>query len=296
MTPPTRLRALACYSLCLGLWTSAASALDLTALWDFSRPEVSEQRFRAALETASGDDALILRTQIARTYGLRKDFDTARRMLRDIEPAVPTAGAQAQVRYHLELGRTFASATHVAERLSQEDKARARQAYGRALELARAAKLDGLAIDAIHMFAFIDTAPAEQLTWGQAALDLALSSSQPEARRWEASIRNNVGLALHQLGRREEALGQFQQALAIRERGTNALATHVARWRVAWTLRSLSRTDEALAIQLALEQAADAAGKPDPYVFEELEALYRMKGDSAKAAHYAQRKTTARER
>ena len=45
-------------------------ALDLNALWDFGRPEVSEQRFRDALQSATGDQALILRTQIARTYGL----------------------------------------------------------------------------------------------------------------------------------------------------------------------------------------------------------------------------------
>ena len=47
---------------------------DLSMLWDFNQPDVSEQRFRAALASAAGDDALILQTQIARTYGLRGDF------------------------------------------------------------------------------------------------------------------------------------------------------------------------------------------------------------------------------
>lgn len=106
------------------------------------------------------------------------------------------AGLQAQVRYHLELGRAYASAAHPKDRLSEEAKPQARQSYGRALELARAARLDDLAIDAIHMFAFVDTAPADQLKWGRAALDVALASRQPEARRLEASIRNNVGYAL----------------------------------------------------------------------------------------------------
>lgn len=293
---PTRAACFAGLSLALTLWTAPATAIDLTPLWDFSRPEVSEQRFKAALENAKGDDALILRTQIARTYGLRKDFDTARQQLLEMAPATQTAGPEAKVRHHLELGRTYASATHPKDRLSEEAKTQARQSYGRALELARTARLDDLAIDAIHMFAFVDTAPADQLKWGQAALDVALASQQPEARRWEASIRNNVGYALHQLGRYDEALVQFQQALAIRERGTNAQATHVARWMVAWTLRSLSRNDEALQIQLALEKAADAAGKPDEYVFEELEALYRAAGDLRKAEHYAALKTSARRR
>jgi hypothetical protein len=59
---------------------------------------------------------------------------------------------------------------------------------------------------------------------------------------------------------------------------------------VARTLRSLQRHDDALAIQLGLERELDAAGQPDPYVFEELEALYRATGDTAKAEHYRARK------
>lgn len=268
-------------------------ALDLNALWDFGRPEVSEQRFRDALQSATGDQALILRTQIARTYGLRKDFEQARRLLAGLEADMSSAGPEARIRYHLELGRTWASATHPASLLTTQAQDQARRAYERALELARAARLDGLTIDAIHMLAFVDRAPADQLKWGEAALAVVLSSTQPEAQRWEASVRNNVGYALHQLGRFAEALGQFQQALAIRERGTNAQATRVARWMVAWTLRSLARDEEALAMQLALERDADAAGQPDPYVFEELEVLYKSKGDLARAQHYAARKAAA---
>jgi tetratricopeptide (TPR) repeat protein len=275
----------------LGLivWGEPAMAIDLTPLWDFSRPELSEQRFRAALADATGDDALILRTQIARSQGLRQDFEGARQTLQAIAASMGTAGAEAQVRYHLERGRTFASATHPPALRTPENLQLARQAFERALELARAAQLDGLAIDAIHMFAFVDPAPADQLRWGEAALAIALTSSQPAAQRWEPSIRNNVGYALHQLGRYDAALGQFQQALALREQGTNRQATFVARWMVAWTLRSLGRNDEALRIQLQLEQEADAAGQADEHVFKELEALYQAIGDAAKARHYARR-------
>lgn len=283
-------------SLCLSLSTGPALAIDIVPLWDFARPDVSEQRFRTALEKATGDDALILRTQIARTYGLRKDFDGARKILREIEAAASTASPEVQVRFHLELGRTFASAAHPADLLTSEATTQARREFSRALELARTAKLDGLAIDAIHMFAFVDKAPADQLKWGETALSIALSSQQPEARRWEASIRNNVGYALHQLGRYDDALSQFQQALAIREKGTNPAATHAARWMVGWALRSLARVDEALQIQLALEKEADAAGKQDPYVFEELETLYTTKGNPEMAQHYAKRKSAANQR
>ena len=52
---------------CLAVLGGSAMAIDLTPLWDHAQPAVSEERFRAALGTASGDDALMLRTQIART-------------------------------------------------------------------------------------------------------------------------------------------------------------------------------------------------------------------------------------
>ncbi len=264
-------------------------AVDVTPLWDFSKPDVSEQRFRAALESASGDDALILQTQIARTYGLRGQFDTAREVLKRIESDVQRAGPEARVRYDLELGRTYASATHPPESQTSQTKEQARQSYERALIRARTAGLDGLAIDAIHMLAFVDVAPADQLKWAQQALAVAQSSSQPAAKRWEASIRNNLGYALYQLGRYDDALVEFNAALEIRERGTNAEATRSARWMVAWALRALGRSDEALAIQLRLEREADGAGQPDRYVFEELEILYRDRGDSERAQHYQQR-------
>ena len=102
------------------LTTNNAMAIDLTPLWDFSKPELSERRFRAALETAKGDDALILHTQIARTHGLRKGFAKAQAVLTTIEPQVKTAGHEARARYALELGRTYASATHPRETQTDE--------------------------------------------------------------------------------------------------------------------------------------------------------------------------------
>ena len=39
-------------------------AADIDALWDYDRPALSETRFRDALKTESGDDALELQTQI----------------------------------------------------------------------------------------------------------------------------------------------------------------------------------------------------------------------------------------
>jgi tetratricopeptide (TPR) repeat protein len=119
------------------------------------------------------------------------------------------------------------------------------------------------------------------------------SSSQPEAKKWEGSLRNNLGYALHTLGRYAEALAEFKLALAACERDGNPGKIRIAHWMIAWTLRSLGQLEEALAIQLRLEKECDEAGEPDPYVFEELELLYRELKNDERAEHYAARKNTA---
>lgn len=267
-----------------------AHAIDLGPLWNYDKPELSEQRFMSALTTADADDALILQTQIARTHGLRGDFARARRTLASVEAQLPKASAEARVRHALEFGRTWISATHPPELQTHDAKERARTAYLRAYDIARAQQLDALSVDALHMMAFVETDPPDQLKWAREALRVVDASSQQDAKKWEASLRNNAGYALHQLGRFDEALTEFNKGLRLRETGTDAEATREARWMIAWTLRALKRSDEALAIQLQLERECDAANAPDPYVFEELEALYRERGDVELADRYAARK------
>jgi tetratricopeptide (TPR) repeat protein len=276
----------ACFAALIVIAASHAMALDLAPLWNFDEPLQSEQRFRLALRTATGDDAFILRTQIARCQGLRGRFSEAREMLDGLEPQLHAAGDEARTRYWLELGRTYSSATHPPESQTADARRRARHAYTQAFQTAERAQLDALAVDALHMLAFVDTDPADQLKWGQAALAIAQSSSQPAARRWEASLRNNMGEALYELGRHDEALVQFKRAVELRERGTDVEATRIAHWMVGRSLRALGRIDEALVVQLRLEGERDATGTASPYVFEELELLYRAKGDAHRAEHY----------
>src|ERR1041384_5322792 len=191
--------------------------IDVSTLWDFNNPEISEERFLSALATASADDAFILQTQIARTYGLRRNFSQAQQILAEIEPHIENASKEAKVYYYLELGRTYSSATHPPESQTAEVRELARSAFMRAAELAQNGNLDRLAIDALHMMTFIDTAPEEQLEWNRKALALMQSSSQPDAKKWEGALHNNTGYALHLLGHYEEALAEFQLALSAHE-------------------------------------------------------------------------------
>ena len=220
-------------------------------------------------------------------YGLRRDFDKANQILAEIEPQVNDASAEVKVRYHLELGRTLASATHTDESQTDEAKEQARSAYMQAFELAKESQLDYVAVDALHMMSFIVTEPKDQLEWDQKALAYMQASSQEEAKKWEASLRNNIGYALHSLDRYEEALAEFRGALALREKEGKAGSIRLAHWMVAWTLRSMGQLDEALEIQLRLEKECDQAGEPDPFVYEELEHIYKALNDPEKAEYYA---------
>jgi tetratricopeptide (TPR) repeat protein len=268
--------------------------VDVDAIWDFDDPAGSEARFNEALSRATGDDALVLLTQIARTRSLRRLTAAARDTLVPVAAALPAAGPDAVARYWLELGRTWISAVTTPEERTTAALAAARDAYLRAIDAAGEAGLDALAIDAIHMMAFVDTDPADQAAWNTRALDIALASEDPAARRWEASLRNNLGMAFHEAGRDEEALGQFRAALALREAEDDPGRVAIARWMVASALRHLGRLQEAVEIQLRLEQELDAAGRPDPYVFEELERLYRALGQDDRAEHYARRLAASR--
>lgn len=264
--------------------------IDVSTLWDFNKPELSEERFRSALSNAPADDALLLQTQIARTYGIRHNFSQAQQILSHIEPQIQNASVETKARYYLELGRTCSSATHRPESQTTEVRELARSAYMRAFELAQNGKLDSLAIDALHMMTFVDTAPEEQVEWNRKAMALMQSSSQQDAKKWEGSLHNNTGYALHILGRYEDALLEFKLALAAHERGGNPQSIRIAHWMIAWTLRALGQLNEAIEIQLRLERECDEAGEPDPYVFEELELLYKALDNDEKAEYYAARR------
>jgi tetratricopeptide (TPR) repeat protein len=270
------------------------ASVDLDALWDHARPELSEARFKEAAQGAAPDDAAILQTQVARTWGLRRRFDQARAILAPLQPRLPELSPRAQAHFHLEWGRTFVSATHAPAQLTAEDRAAARKSYLEAHRIAQANRLDGVAVDALHMLPFVETDPEAALHWNRQALAAALASAQADARRWEASLRNNIGYALHGMKRYEEALEMFRSALPVLERSGNVRRLRIGHWMVAWTLRTLGRIDEALAIQLRLEQENEADGTPDEHVFEELRQLYAAKGDADRAAAYATKKEKAR--
>jgi len=243
--------------------------VDVAALWDFSDPAASEQRFRDATRDASPRDRLVLATQVARALGLQDRFDEGHAVLDELGADDPGAGElgvddpEVPVRVHLERGRLLRSGG---------DAAAAAPEFAAAAELAGSASLDALRVDALHMVALV--APEEEQTAATlAALAVARASADQAARDWDASLLNNLGMSHADAGRWDDALTAFAEALVARERIGRRDDIRIARWMIGWSLRNLGRTDEALATQLALKADLDSTGDTDSYVDEELALL-----------------------
>ena len=251
---------------------------DLQALWDYNDPPGTESKFRAVLaKVETFDDQPYhaeLLTQIARAQGLRRQFDEAHRMLDEADAMIDADMHRAKVRLLLERGRVFNSSGSI-------DKSK--PLLVEAWELASRQGIDGLAVDAGHMMAIVEV-NAEALKWNHKALDLANSSSDPDAQRWKGSLNNNTGWSHHSNGDYDEALTCFEQALQHRQAQGKADDIRIARWCIARCLRSLDRVEEALAIQRELEQQIADIENPDGFVYEELaECLYALgRTDEAK--------------
>src|SRR4051794_1881109 len=242
---------------------------DLATLWNYDQPDQSERDFRVLLPLVQSDPAnqdyeLELLTQIARAQGLQRHFDEGHQTLDEVERRM-TPGTTAEVRYLLERGRLFRS---------NNPSEQARPFFERAWELGQQIGEAGYAVDAAHMLGILD---APDLTWNLKALELAETSPDERARRWRASLYNNIGWSYHDLGEYDKALALFAKALALREEEGNSETIRIARWAVARTLRSLNRLDEALAMQRENAAQIQREGGNDGYIEEELgEVLLAM--------------------
>ena len=264
-----------------GAHAMSAAELDtawLDRTWDFNQPAETEKRFRHELESLPpGAARLELQTQIARAQGLQRRFDAAHATLDGVERALGGRGRVA-IRYLLERGRVYNSS---------RQPERAMPLFREALEKARAAHEDFLAIDAAHMLGI--AAPAdERLRWNLEALAMTERTHDARSKRWLASLYNNIGWTYHERGEYATALEYFEKALpAWRSRG-GANEVRAARWAIARAYRSVGRYDDALAIQEELAVEGADAGARDGYVDEELGELLLAKGDPVAARpHFA---------
>jgi tetratricopeptide (TPR) repeat protein len=233
--------------------------IDPRPLWDFDDPASSGERFLDAAEQAQEPERTAWLTQYVRALGLQEKFDEADRILDTLASDDP----QTATYLELERGRVLRSSGRAEE---------SRPHFEAAAATARAAGLEALHIDALHMVALV--APeAEQLALNQRALEVARTATDQRARDWDASLLNNIGMTHADAGDFEAALRSFEEALAARERIGDPATIRVARWMIGWSLRNLGRRDEARAIQQALKAELDEVGDTDEYVDKELALL-----------------------
>jgi len=255
---------------------------DFMAQWNYQDPAASALRFHALLPEARTAANLQLElellTQIARTYSLQRQFAEAHQLLDEIEPRLTDATPRARLRALLERGRTFNSAG---------DKATARTLFEQAWQWGLKSKELYLAIDAAHMIAI--AAPLdEQSRWHQLAMELAERSQDEKVRGWLASLYNNQGWTLFELGRFDEARVFQQKCLAWHEQHNNTAKAFIARWSLARLTRAQRLHEQALAELKQLQVEMAEAGEPeDGYLFEELGENALVLDDPAAAEYFS---------
>ncbi|WP_350349629.1 hypothetical protein ABIQ69_06895 [Agromyces sp. G08B096] len=172
--------------------------------------------------------------------------------------AAAAEAAEVRARVALERGRLLTSAGRPAEAVpvltrAARDAAHAGSAF--------------LVLDALHMLALTDA--GHEREWAEQGFELLAADRDPRVLRWGVALHNNLGWTLHDGGDAEAGLAEFQLAVEFADRYGTTDQQHVTRWSVGRALRTLGRTDEALALQRELARA-----KPDdPYVAGEIEAL-----------------------
>jgi len=251
---------------------------DLYPIWNYSKPDETEVKFREILPLAeaSGDRSYHaqLLTQIARCNALQRKFDEAHAILDEAEEMIGGERGVARVRYLLERGRTINSSG---------DPAASRPYFAEALELGKELGEDNYAIDAAHMLGIVYQGD-ESLRWNEVAIEMTEATSDPIARRWMGPLYNNTGWTYHNNGAYERALELFEKNVAWHTEQKTKRGLFIAKWCVARALRSLGRLDDALAIQRALYDEMMADEQPDGFVFEELGEIYLAQGKSEEAS------------
>jgi tetratricopeptide (TPR) repeat protein len=243
---------------------------DFNDKWDYNNPAATEVVFRElAKNRDKGQDYLLqLKTQTARALGLQSKFDQAHHLLDEVQASMEP-GSLVEVRYRLERGRAFNS---------DKQPEKALLLFSEASALAQKLGADFFVVDVLHMLG-IAAPPQARMDWNLKAIEFAESSSDERAKGWLASLYNNIGWALFDEKRYEEAMGFFEKAIPLLEKKGDAETLRIAKWSVAKVLRVMGRVDNALEMQLA-----DA--NPDGFTYEEIGECLLALGRSEEAKGY----------
>jgi tetratricopeptide (TPR) repeat protein len=232
--------------------------------FDYDKPAESETRLVALArdaETAGDREVLAdILAQIARTQGMQSRFDEGHATLARAE-ALAAGSMKAAARIAIERGRLYRSGGKVKE---------SKPFFLDALDKAKAAGDDDLALDAIHMIAVV--VPFDEAKeWTGQGLAYAAQSDHQKAVHWAAVLHNNLGWSHVSQEDYAGALGEFEDALKARkEEKADAETIRIAEYSIGFAWRKLGRVKEALDLQMRIAKEAEASGKPDRFFEKEV--------------------------
>lgn len=253
----------------------------MNELWNFNDLEVTRQRFEERLHVARSEgrasNAAAALTQLARIDGLERAFEAAESKLTEARALAPDdVGVAARIA--LETGRLARD---------QGDVAAAEQQFETALQLARQAGEDALALDSLHMLAI--SAPPDRALQLATTAEGVVAAGAPSLRAWLGPFLNNLGWTLCDAGRHEEAISCFHRDAALRAELGATGERQIADWNAGLVLRLSGRIEEARAVQTALEAEIGPAGDGIAFVLEELAELAAAGANRVRAQELAAR-------
>ncbi len=233
--------------------------------FDFDNAAETERRFQDyyRVAVARHDDlaAAELLTQVARAQGVQDHVQDANATLRS--GAFALANPRLRARFALESGRLLRRGG---------DRDSAAQHFQQAFEIAQAAHLDALAVDAAHMMALISSGDDTQ-HWVERGLAIAQASHDPVARHWVGTICFNWATSLSERGDHQAATTYFGRSLTAREHEGDRDLIRTTQLALAHELGLTDQTQRARVMLLRLLQEARATGANTDAIQAELDHL-----------------------
>jgi tetratricopeptide (TPR) repeat protein len=258
----------------------ALTSAIFDGLWNYQDPAGTREKFETLLdaegENWSADLRLQLMTQIARAFGLQREFDSSHAILDEVEEALPDGPSVARIRYSIERGRSFRSN-------KQEDESRPHfiAAWQTSLKIGESY----YAVDAAHMLGILEQGQAS-LDWNAKAMATAEASDDPRAKRWLGALYNNTGWTHHEDGNYQLAMDLWVKAEAWHKEFGSPRSHRIALWTIARCERSFERFERALELQLKI-LAMDVDKGETGYTHEEVaENLWALGMREESRAHF----------
>jgi tetratricopeptide (TPR) repeat protein len=248
---------------------------DVDGFWNFDDLTQTETIIKEQLDAekmANSTRLVELLTQLARVQGLLGKLTDAGATLllaNDLLGKHHEGGPlRAKIRFLIEQGRFFGLSMNSHQSLAY---------FAKAWELASPSDQTFFIIEAAVMLS-VSQPPKYQNEWLQRALKMAEEATDNDSKLWLSQLYTMAGWHSFDFRKYDEALDNFQKALAQPYSEKEKSKLQRIKWAVGRTLRALNRLEESLEMQRALQAELEAEGKINGHVILEIgECLQLLK-------------------